>query len=387
LELLQLTTEAKQLKKLIKALRKILDHETECDRIVAEELAGIRDRHGDDRRTTIEDEVRRLDVDVAVMVKDVEVVVGVTREGWIKRSSMASFLATGGTRKTSGVRPGDRMLVLVDTRTTHNVLVFSDKGMCYPIPVHQIPEAKWGEVGSALVNVCGMSREERLVDVIAPQSTADDADHLMFVTEQGKVKATETAEFESTRSAGILAAKLSDGDALSRVIPTNLKGDTILLSHFGQGIRFEAHEISVQGRSAKGVTGMKVGKGDRIQDVQLIMPHEDLKVAVFTRAGRAKLTPLDQFPKQRRGGKGVRMIISRVSNRHECVAISVTDGHDGFEVVDTLGHEHLIDAKRIPVTRRDGNAWTIVELKNGALVSIVEQLPAVKEAPAKVDAS
>ncbi len=378
LEIVQLREEAAALAESIERLQRILDDAAVCDRVVGVELQQVKERHGDDRRTTLEEKVERLEIDVTVHVKDQEVVVGVTRQGWIKRSSMASFMASGATRKASGVRPGDRMKMLVATRTTRTILVFSDRGQCYPIPVHQIPEAKWGEVGAALVNVCGMSREETLVDVIAPESYGEDR-LLLFVTKGGKMKLTALSEFDSTRSSGIAAAKVAEDDALARVIETDGSGDVLALTHFGQGIRFELTEVSAQGRGAGGVRGMKVDRHDFIRDVLLVEPTSDLKVAIFTRSGRAKLTPLEQFPRQRRGGKGVRMIIARVNNRHECVAISASTGEDGFEVVDTLGHEHAIDARRIPVTRRDGNAWTVVDLKDGALVMLVEPLPAEVE--------
>jgi len=380
LELLQLTEEAAVLRARIAELEAILGDPAVCDRVVSDELAAIKEAYGDARRTTIEDEVERLEVDVAVQVKDVEVVVGVTRQGWIKRSSMASFLASGATRKTSGVRPGDRMHMIVTTRTTRVVLAFSDTGQCYPIPVHQIPEAKWGDVGTALVNVCGMGREERLVDVVAPEDFEPER-HLLFLTRRGMVKATPLAEFESTRSAGMVALKLDEGDSLARVSESVLSGEILMLTRLGQGIRFGLDEVSVQGRAAKGVIGMRVDDDDEVRDVLLFEATEDASVAVFTRSGRAKLTPLEQHPKQRRGGKGVRMIISRVKSPHECVALGLTRGDDGFEVVDTQGGEHHLDARRIPVTRRDGNAWTVVDLASGALVSIVEHLPPVPPPP------
>lgn len=375
LELLQLTEEAATLRAAIAALAKILSDTAECDRVVSDELLGVKKRHADARRTTLEEQVERLEVAVEVQVKDVEVVVGVTREGWIKRTSLQSYVASGATRKTSGVRPGDRMHQLVTTRTTRTALVFSDTGQCYPIPVHQIPEAKWAEVGTALVNVCGMSREERLVDVIAPDEFSEER-YLLFVTRQGNVKATALSEFASTWSAGRVAVKIDEGDALARVIETDLSGDLLAMSHYGQGIRFSLSEVSVQGRAAKGVLGMRVDPNDYIRDLLVVPAAGDLQIAVFTASGRAKLTPLEQFPRQRRGGKGVRMIISRARGPHECVALAATSGDDGFEVVDTLGHEHLIDARRIPVTRRDGNAWTVVELKDGANVTIVETVQA-----------
>ncbi|MCC6624457.1 MAG: DNA topoisomerase 4 subunit A [Deltaproteobacteria bacterium] len=395
LELTELQAEAKELEKALKKLDKIIRDKRELDRVVGLEIEALRDRFADPRRTSIEAQVEKLDVKVQVTVKDQEVVVGVTRAGWIKQSSLASFKAQGATRKTSGVRPGDRMLRLIHTRTTHTVLAFSSTGQCYPIPVHQIPEAKWSEVGTALVNVCGISREEELVDLIpvadfTPPAVVDGAvavegqghppgRYLLFVTRQGLTKLTPVSELQSNRTSGIVAFKVPDGDALARVIETDGQGELLLLTRYGQGIRFDVAEVAVQGRAAKGVAGMKVEAGDRVEDALLVPPETWANIAVFTRSGRAKLSPLEELPKQRRGGQGVRMIVLRVQRRHECVALSLPTGDDGGEVVDSNGNEHYVPAKRIPVVRRDGNAWNLVDLKEGATVTTVEQIPA--EAP------
>ena len=384
LEFTELSEEARELEKALKKLHKIIHDRRELDSVVMHEIIALRDKFGDARRTSIEAVVEKLDVKVQVTVKDVEVVVGVTRAGWIKQSSVASFNAHGATRKTSGVRPGDRMLRLLHTRTTHTVLAFSSTGQCYPIPVHQLPEAKWNDVGTALVNVCGISREEELIDLIAVSPEAVEplpegqggGLFLLFITRDGLTKMTALSEFASNRSAGITAFKVPDGDALARVIETDGQGDVILLSLYGQGIRFELSEVAVQGRAAKGVQGMKVDRGDRIVDALLVAPDTAPNIAVFTRAGRAKLSPLEELPRQRRGGKGVRMIVLRVQSRHECVALSATFGDDGFEVVDSNGNEHYVPAKRIPLVRRDGNAWNLVDLKEGATITTVDQVPA-----------
>ncbi|MFO0746324.1 MAG: DNA topoisomerase (ATP-hydrolyzing) [Myxococcota bacterium] len=380
LELNELIGEQKELEKALKRLDKIMRDKKELDRIVMLEIESIRDRFADPRRTTIEAQVEKLDVKVQVTVKDQEVVVGVTRAGWIKQSSLGSFNAAGATRKTSGVRPGDRMLRLIHTRTTHTVLAFSSTGQCYPIPVHQLPEAKWGEVGTALVNVCGITREEELVDLIACADFPTDR-YLLFVTREGLTKLTPLSEFQSNRSSGIAAFKVPDGDALARVIETDGQGDVVLLTLYGQGIRFELSEVAIQGRAAKGVQGMKVDGGDRVVDALLIAPDATPHIAVFTRSGRAKLSPLEELPRQRRGGKGVRMIVARIQSKYECVALSATFGDDGFEIVDSNGNEFYVPAKKLSLVRRDGNAFTIVNLKEGAVITTVEQVPA--ETPAE----
>ena len=374
LQLLALVEEREALAALVAKLRDILGSPEICDRVVALELRDIRKRFADGRRTTIEAEVQRLDVALEVTVKPQDVVVGITREGWIKRASLASFQASGGDRKGSGVRPGDRMHEVLLAHTTHTALVFSASGQCFPIPVHQLPESKWADVGTALVNVCGIEKDDPVAGVVIRSDFPEDQ-CLLFVTEQGTVKATALSEFESSRSAGIVSLKLGGEDRLARVIETDLQGDAVLLTLLGYGIRFDLSEVSVQGRVARGVRGMRTQRGDRIVDVVLVAGERDTHLAVFTEAGRAKLTPMDQHPRQKRGGKGVRMIISRVTQAHRCVGLVACRPEDAFEVVDSHGQEHGVPAQRIPVTRRDGNAWTVVQLKDGARAALVEHYP------------
>ncbi|MBL8786505.1 MAG: DNA topoisomerase 4 subunit A, partial [Deltaproteobacteria bacterium] len=406
LELHDLQVEAGELEKAVKRLDKIIGSRKELDKVVVSELEEIKRRFSDERRTTLEDVVEKPAVDLLkATVKDQEVVVGVTRAGWVKQSSLGSFNASGATRKTSGVRPGDRMLRLLHTRTTHTVLAFSNTGQCYPIPVHQLPEAKWGETGTALVNVCGISRDEALVDlidldpkavavgqpvsdrpsafepVVVPDGEAESAGeggvapgrYLLFVTRHGAVKLTPTAEFLSTRSSGIVALKLADGDQLARVIETDGQGEVLLLTRGGQGIRSELGEVSVQGRAARGVAGLKPEKDDEVTDAVVLDAYEvgdpEVQIAVFTSSGRGKRTPLEQFPKQRRGGKGVRMIVASLKSRVECVALSKMRDGDGFEIVDSNGNEHFVESRRIQNQRRDGIAYTLVNLKEGATVT------------------
>jgi topoisomerase-4 subunit A len=374
LELLDLRGEAAELSKTIDALRKILNEPAERDRVVRLELIAIRDRFADPRRTTIEAEVAKLDVDVKVTVKDQDVVIGVTRAGWIKQSSLASFTATGGTRKASGVRPGDRMLSLIHTRTTHHLLAFSHTGQCYPIPVHQVPEARWADVGTALVNVCGISRDEELVDILARADFPENR-YLLFITRDGLVKMTALSEFASSRSSGLLAMKIGEGDALARVVETDGKGELLLMTEDGQGIRFDLEEVSVQGRAARGVTAMKVETGDRIVDAVLFPPSDTAEVVVVTRAGRAKRTPLEQFPKQKRGGKGVRFIVQRIQNKHLCTALMVAEPGMRLSIVDALGHEQMLPLAEVVEGRRDGNAMPLPGLPDSTSIATVELLP------------
>ncbi|MDP6946012.1 MAG: DNA gyrase C-terminal beta-propeller domain-containing protein, partial [Myxococcota bacterium] len=378
LEIMALRKEAKELKALIRGLRAILNDAAVCDQVVCDELLALKERHGDPRRTTIEDEVERLDVALEVVVKAQDVVVGVTEHGWIKRASLASFQGSGGDRKAAGVRPGDRMHDVVFTNTRHKVLVFSASGACFPLPVHQIPEAKWGDAGTALVNVCGIQNDDDIVAVI-PRSDFPDDVHLLFLTERGMAKACKLKDFESSRSTGIVAMKLGDRDRVARVTESDLTGDCILLTRLGQGIRFGLDQVSIQGRMARGVRGMKVAADDVVVDTLLLSPErlsEEPHIVVFTLKGYAKRNPVEELARQNRGGKGVRMIVRKSKDAHACIGLEASLKPDSFVLIDSSGTRHAVNAKSIPVTRRDGNAWRMTRQMPDSLdVVLVEYWP------------
>jgi len=384
LQLLALTDEAKALRRLISKLRKILDNPSVCDAVVSEELVGVRDRHGDERRTTIEAEFVAREVDLAVTVKEQDVVIGVTDQGWIKRASMASYSASGANRLGSGVRPGDRMHDVVFTNTRHDVIILTERGQCYPLKVHRVPEFKWGDMGTALVNVCRIAKDDAVVTTYAYSSIADDL-FVLFVTAGGLVKSTPLSEFSSARSSGLLAVRVADDDRLARALVTPMEGDVLLLTRRGRGIRFGLDQVSVQGRGARGVRGIKLEAGDEVVDVVIVPTESDpkakLMAAVFTREGGMKRTPIEQFPVQRRGGKGVGFIVHRARRPHECLSIHACVPADSFEVVNTNGEEMPVPASKIPVTTRDGKGFNPLSLKRGVAIALVVHEPHVDDAP------
>jgi topoisomerase-4 subunit A len=378
LQLLSLTDEAMALRKLIKGLRKILDNPSVCDSVVAREITDVRDRHGDERRTTIEAEFVEREVDLAVTVRAQDVVVGVTDQGWIKRASLASYSASGGNRLGSGVRPGDRMHDVVFTNTRHEMIILTGQGVCYPLSVYKIPEYKWGDMGTALVNVCRIAKDDEVVTTYS-HSKAPAGLHVVFVTVQGLIKATPLDDFVGTRPSGLLAMRIADGDRLSKALITPLEGDLLLLSRRGKGVRFGLDQVSVQGRSARGVRGMKLEPTDEIADAVIVPVDSDethkLTVAVFTREGSMKRSLLNQHPLQRRGGKGLNFIVHRARKPHDCLSVHVCGPRDSFEVVDTDGVELPLAASKIPVTVREGKGFNPLALKRGVQIALVAYVP------------
>ena len=174
--------------------------------------------------------------------------------------------------------------------------------------------------------------------------------------------------------------KLAPEDRVVAVERTDGSGDVLLLTRQGKGIRFDMDQVSQQGRTARGVRGMGLEPKDEICDITLTPADDDdrrVQVAVFTNEGAMKRTPLADHPRQRRGGKGLSLIFQRAKRPHRCIAVCIADRNARFEVVDSEGHEHPLDAEAIPSTVRDGRGHNPVKLKRGVSLLTVGRLPDV----------
>ncbi|MCA9520455.1 MAG: DNA topoisomerase 4 subunit A [Myxococcales bacterium] len=373
LEITSLTEEASTLHQLIQELREVLDNPEKLWKLIRRELKSIKRQFATPRRTEIVDETPELKVALEVTVPPQHVIVSLTNEGYIKRCHPRAEQDP----TKAGVRPGDYLTAWFRSHSQHRLLVFSDQGSCYNLPVHTIPEAKWNAPGQALINLLPMNKEERIVAAlsVAPDM-ADDA-ALTLVTRDGSIKRTLVSEYLSSRSAGLVAIKLSDGDALVAVLPPADEtsgepfAEVLLVTRDGMSIRFELDEVRVMGRPAGGVVGIRLKNDDRVVAALGLTPALQGRIAVFTPSGRCKATELAEYERQRRGGRGITTIrkLSR-GTPPICAAIVVLDGSK--LIVQTSGNEPSeLEAEKIPKTRRDGNTFTVAPPSGGQQLACV----------------
>ena len=388
LQILDLRAEYDALVKLIDQLLAILGDPRKLMGVVKKELLAVSATYGDERRTEIRAEVRKLEVSLEAVVKPVDVVVGVTAGGYIRRSSMASFRAAGENLREAGAKEGDYTRYMARTNTTHKVLVLTRNGTCFTIPVHQLPEDRWGEPGTALVNVVPFEKDDQVVALMAVEDFSAN-ETLAFVTREGAVKRVQLSELDAARSSGIIAMGLKPGDGVVRVLRTTEQGHLVLVTRNGQAIRFGVGEVSVQGRSARGVRGMGLDRGDRVETALWVPPsgaaegqEDPRRFAVFTDEGKAKATPLDDLTPQLRAGKGLRVIKRLMRNPHKLVDAVVLAREDQKLLLVLEGGQRVpADASAIRNTTRDGNAFTLIETKQG-VVGVLGEVDAVVEPPA-----
>ena len=304
LEIHSLQKELDEMHAKIAVLQGILDSDKKLVAVIRKELLEIRDKYGIDRRSLIQGEVEELKVNMEVLVNAEDVLVALSADGYIKRTGMPSFTRSGGERQASGVKEGDHIVKLLDLNTRDSLLVFTRKGQYFLLPVHQIPEFKWKEPGTAIVNVIGLAKGDGIVSVLPVGNLEDPLASLVFITRKGQVKRTELKEYSTSRSGAVAACKVADGDEIITVALSSGDKDIVLVTREGMSIRFRESEVNPMGRVATGVRGIQLREGDEVISGFWVSEDEGEILAV-SEIGYAKRSLLLDYPSQSRGGKGM----------------------------------------------------------------------------------
>ncbi|AIQ59467.1 DNA gyrase subunit A [Paenibacillus borealis] len=304
LEIHSLQKELDEMHAKIAVLQGILDSDKKLVAVIRKELLEIRDKYGIDRRSLIQGEVEELKVSMEVLVNAEDVLVALSADGYIKRTGMPSFTRSGGERHSSGVKEGDHIVKLLDLNTRDSLLVFTRKGQYFLLPVHQIPEFKWKEPGTAIVNVIGLAKGDGIVSVLPVGNLEDPLASLVFVTRKGQVKRTELKEYSTSRSGAVAACKVAEGDEIITVALSSGDKDIVLVTREGMSIRFRESEVNPMGRVATGVRGIQLREGDEVV-ASFWVGEDEGEILAVTEIGYAKRSLLVDYPSQSRGGKGM----------------------------------------------------------------------------------
>jgi DNA gyrase subunit A len=300
----ELEKEHEELLKTIAYLNSLLDDPVKLRAVIKEELLEIRKKHATGRRTQAKADVGDLDVEDLIAEEDV--VITVSRAGYVKRLAMDSFKSQG--RGGKGVRgqnlKEEDVVKHVFTTTTHHwMLFFTTKGRVYRVKAHEIPETGRTARGLYAANLPGiMLDSDEKISAVVDLKEYDEGRYLLFATKNGIVKKTALPEYDSPRT-GLIAINLREGDELIDVKFTDGSDEVILVSRKGQAIRFKEALARSMGRATGGVIGMRLGADDRVLSVGMVSEGEEL-ISV-TEQGYGKRSKLADYPVKGRGGKGV----------------------------------------------------------------------------------
>jgi DNA gyrase subunit A len=302
----KIENEYQELQITIKELKAILADEAKIRGVVREELIEVKDRFGDDRRTSI-----MINVDSIVeedLIPEEEVAVLLTHKGYVKRMPLSTYRAQrrGGKGVTGmGTRDDDFIQTLFVTSTHNHILFFSNKGKVYRLKAYEIPELGRSAKGTPIINLIQIDQNERIQAVIPVKQFTDDF-NLFFATQAGVVKKTKLSEFENIRKNGLFAINLREGDELVSVRLTDGDQEIIMGTNHGMSIRFPELDVREMGRSATGVKGITLADNDYVIDMDIVEPGKD--VMIVTKKGYGKRTPISEYRSQSRGGKGIKTL-------------------------------------------------------------------------------
>ncbi|WP_349535382.1 DNA gyrase subunit A [Leuconostoc citreum] len=366
--------EYQKLVALIADLKDILAHQERVDQIIYDELLEIQTKFGDARRTELQvgDVTNIEDED---LIEEEDVIVTLTRNGYIKRVPQAEFKAQNrGGRGVQGMNVNDEDFVdqMLATSTHDTLLFFTNKGKVYRMKGYEVPEYGRQAKGIPVVNLLNFEDDEKIQAVISVRGEASESkDYLFFVTRLGVVKRTAVSEFANIRTNGLKALTLHDGDEVLSVQITNGTQSILIATQAGYSVRFAEDSVRVMGRSAAGVRGIRLRDNDVVIGADVVTSSDN--VLVITEKGFGKQTPASEYPIKGRGGKGIKT--ANITDKNGVLAgMTIIHGHEDIMVTTTQGVMIRFAADSVSQTGRATLGVRLIRLEEGTKVATLTKV-------------
>ncbi len=338
--------------------------------IMDEELAELKDKFGDERRSEI-DPSGDPNFNPLDFIAEETMVVTLSREGYIKRQSLADYRSQrrGGQGKSAAkLKDGDEIGSVIAASSHDKALCFSNLGRAYALPIYQIPEGSRTSKGKAIVNLIDLDEGESIVTIL-PVSSFDASRFVFFATVNGVMKKTPLKEFENILRNGKRAIALDENDAILTAVITDGTMDIMVFASNGKALRFDENEVRPMGRTARGVLTMKLPEGHKC--VSMFAVHEDTVMDVLTVCanGYGKRTPVKEYPKHGRRSQG-NIAIATSERNGDLVCATLVDPTDTVLLLTSSGRLIRISAESIRVSGRATKGVKLIETLEEAVVSV-----------------
>jgi DNA gyrase subunit A len=372
LERLKVEEELKEKKKLIKEFMELLKSDKKIFGVVKDELLALRDKYGDQRRTTVVasaiDKFSQED-----LIPNEATVVVVTKDGYIKRLPPDTFKTQGrGGKGVIGLTTKEEDVVeqLFTTITHADLLFFTTRGRVFQLKAYDVPAGTRTSKGQAIVNFLQLSPEEKISAALALSEVRDENKFLVMVTKKGLIKKVKFEEFDNVRRSGLIAIKLKSDDNLQWVKPSSGKDELMLVTANGQAIRFKETGVRAMGRSAAGVRGIRLKKGDWVVGIDIIFegkPGKEEQLLVITDNGFAKRTNVKEFKTQGRGGSGIKAakINPKTGKTVAAFVVNAKLAEEDLIVMSEQGQVIRLPLKSVSVLGRATQGVRVMRFKAG----------------------
>ncbi|MDQ0161865.1 DNA topoisomerase IV subunit A [Aeribacillus alveayuensis] len=358
-----LQAEAEELEKKIHELTSILENEKKLFHVIKSDLRKIKKTYADERRTIIEKEIEEIKINLEVTVASEDVIVTVTKDGYVKRTSLRSYNASNG--QDFAMKDSDRLLMQHEMNTTDVLLVFTNKGNYLYCPVHELPDIRWKDLGQHVASIVPIDKDEKIIQAI-PVGDFHEDHYILFFTKNGMVKKTELKQYQAQRySKPLVAINLKDDDEVVDVHVTNGSFDVFVATHLGYGLWFDEEEINIVGTRAAGVKGINIKEGDYVASGQVFEKEQTshLQIIVVTNRGAIKKMTFAEFDKSSRAKRGLIMLRELKKNPHRIIRCLISDGKEIVYLRSDKGIEETVHVKDLRLNDRYSNGSFLMDEK------------------------
>ncbi|EGF3618231.1 DNA topoisomerase IV subunit A [Listeria monocytogenes] len=375
----ELQSEAKSLAEQINVLEKILGDEAELIAVLKEELAEIKKKYKTARRTEVQAEITEIKIDTEVLVANEDVIVSVTKEGYVKRTSQRSYAASNGAELAMKER--DHAIFIQKMNSLDTLLLFTSKGNFIYRPVHELPDIRWKNLGDHVSHLASdLSAGEEIRAAIAIQAFTEEK-RFLFVTKNGMTKQSAITNYKPQRySKSMMAIKLKDDDELLNVYLIDGTEDIFLATRNGYGLRYPIAEIPESGARTAGVKAINLKQGDIVVGGVVLREGDAKHILLATQRGSLKQMKASEFEPISRAKRGLLMLRELKSNPHRFIDITLADNHDRLLIETNSEQVVEIEVANLRVTDRYSNgSFVLDETMEGEPTSIWLDIPEIKD--------
>lgn len=376
-DITELREEQAELEKKIIELQSILDSDAKLIKVLQKELEEVKKRFAEPRRSLIQEEIEEIKLDMEVLIPSEDVVVTVTQDGYIKRTSIRSYNASNG--KDFAIKESDHLLYESTLNTQQHLLLFTDKGHYIFQPVHELPDIRWKDLGQHISSIVPLDANEKIINACGVADFKVDQ-YVLTITKNGQIKRTALAEFfvqRYTKPLKMMNVKKDDVVIFAGIVEPSV--EVYLTTYCSYAIRFELDEIQVTGIKTAGVKAMNLKDGDFIQAANVIPKHHKGKVMIVTQRGAVKKMALDEVELGNRALRGVLTLRELKKNPHRICAVVYVEEGEGILITTEKGVQEELREDQYRLADRFSNGSYAVDVDTDGEIIHVQKVPAIKE--------
>ena len=377
-DITELRRESQELIALITELNKILSNDKELFSVMKKELREVKKKYASSRLTMIEDEIEEIKIDTQVLVAQEDVIVSVTREGYVKRTSLRSYSASK--PEEIGMREGDYLLYAGELNTLDHLLLVTNKANVIYRPVHELPDLKWKDAGEHISQtIVNLAVDESILAVF-PYQKINSEKTFVFISKNGLIKQTRMTDFEpwrtyKSRPLSGMKLKASEDELVAVYLEKEQTDrDVFLVTHQGMGLRYPLTEVPVVGTKAAGVKSINLKEEDYVVNGLLVLAEGDTPVVIVSQRGAVKRMLAQEISQTSRAKRGVTVLRELKKQPHRVIYMS--EGHaKTMTLINQKGQELPIDPTDYPIGDRTSNGSFVLDEKKGGEVQMVIDSP------------